>query len=107
MEEDWDIWLPISGEPDYYVSPYGDVYSSRVGSIIDPHLNQGYLKINLPIRGKTAVHRLVAEAFVPGRTDQKRYVNHMDGDKTYNYFENLEWVTPSQNITHAIEYGLR
>jgi len=49
------------------------------------------------------VHRLIAEAFY-GKS--KLDVNHKDGDKTNNKIENLEFVTKSENIKHALKTGL-
>jgi hypothetical protein len=107
MDEDWDLWFPIEIDPDYLVNPLGDVVSRKTGRLVKQHVDaDGYLRLNLNQCSYRA-HRLVAMAMVPGRTAARWYVNHIDGDKTYNYYENLEWVTPSENITHALEMGLR
>lgn len=46
------------------------------------------------------VHRLVAEAFVPGRSPERCWVNHLDEDKSNNLPDNLQWCTPSENCRH-------
>lgn len=109
-------WLPIVGfEGHYEVSSHGRVKSidkqptDRVytGKVLIPSLDKqtGYLGVRLCLNGRRhsrRVHRLVAEAFID-EADGKLHVNHIDGDKLNNSAENLEWVTPYENIRHAID----
>lgn len=51
------------------------------------------------------VHRLIALTFIPN-PQNKSEVNHIDGNVTNNTIENLEWVTPAENMQHAKDNGL-
>lgn len=53
------------------------------------------------------MHRLVAWEHVNGYSEEKCYVNHIDGDKTNNRSYNLEWCTFTENIRHAFNIGLQ
>lgn len=56
------------------------------------------------VRRKSTIHRLVADSFVPNSNNYP-YVNHIDGDKHNNSAENLEWVTPRENVVLAYCMG--
>lgn len=102
-------WSRVTDFPNYEISNYGDVRNEKE-TILRAHVTpKGYLRIQLVNKEGSRnfmVHRLVANAFVvpsPGRTE----VNHKDGVKSNNVVGNLEWVTPSENLIHAYENGLR
>lgn len=52
------------------------------------------------------IHRLVAKAFIDNPYN-KGSVNHIDGNRTNNKVENLEWVTAKENVYHSFKYGNR
>lgn len=69
----------------------------------------GYMAIGLTTLGKSVnlyVHRMVLQTFEPHKNFEKMEVNHIDGDKSNNRLENLEWVTSKENIRHAWDTGL-
>ena len=51
------------------------------------------------------VHRLVAKKYLPN-PENKRTVNHKDGDRTNNCVDNLEWATIGENLKHARDNGM-
>ncbi|AXQ62742.1 HNH endonuclease [Bacteroides phage PhiCrAssBcn17] len=94
----------------YSVSIDGRVYSHKRNKYLQQRVGpRGYMMVNLSIGGKCktfTVHRLVATAWIPN-PNNKEQINHIDGDKTNNSVNNLEWCTSSQNVIHAFDTGLK
>lgn len=94
-------------EDGYMVSSYGRFYSKLAGRCLSTKsLNQdGYVKV-APHGHTQLLNRLVAQAFIPN-PHNKSTVNHIDGNKTNNRVENLEWATRSEQMIHAYKHGLK
>ena len=107
-----EIWKDVVGyEGMYQVSDRGRARriskgpGTYPGRLLKPYTDAyGYLRVDLRCNGKrknATVHRLVAEAFLGPAPSPKHEVNHKNGDRVDNRVENLEWVTRSENLTHA------
>lgn len=75
---------------------------------VNDYMDYWHIRLRLiPDDGKTYfVHVLVAEAFNGPRPLWAECVNHINGIKTDNRPENLEWSTFQQNVQHAVDTGL-
>ena len=104
-----EIWKAVNGFDEYFVSNKGRVYSKKRNKYLKPLCSEtGYLKVGLWNKSKRKVvkiHRLVAEAFIEN-SNNKKCVNHIDGNKQNNCVSNLEWATHSENTKHACSIGL-
>ena len=107
-----EIWKDIEGyEGEYQISNYSRVKSFKWGfpKILKPELCGVYLAVHLLLNGKPqhfSVHVLAARAFIPN-PENKPLVNHVDGNKLNCHISNLQWVTPAENLEHAIRTGLK
>lgn len=107
--DEWKTWKHIENYPEYRISKDGRVYSERRKCLLDFKPRGGYIKVTLMNEkmGKisTGIHRLVASAYIPNPHNYP-VVNHLDGNKSNNRVENLEWTTYQGNARHAFDNGL-
>lgn len=92
------------------VSTFGNVksyYHCKEGKLLTNRQDNGCGYERLVINHhKYYIHRLVAQTFIPN-PENKREVNHKDGNKQNNHVSNLEWVTRSENQKLAYKLGLQ
>jgi hypothetical protein len=93
----------------YLISNEGIVFDTLKNKEIIHHDKKGYKRLALSA-GKNKqklfyIHRLLAFAFIPNPL-KKPFINHIDGNKSNNKIENLEWCTQKENIQHACATGL-
>lgn len=121
-----EIWIPVKGfEGGYEVSNLGRIKSlkrvevctwiNKTPTRVRPEIimkptmgKRGYYEVYLHFKGvkkRCKFHRLLATAFIPN-PENKPYINHKNGIKSDNSFDNLEWCNASENVTHAIKTGL-
>lgn len=99
----------------YYVTRQGDVWSTESMIKLRGRVkSNGYRYVNLGSVDNVTIHRLVAHHFVSipddllakGLTEENLVVNHLDGKKLNNRWDNLEWTTIKGNTEHASINGL-
>ena len=109
-------WRPIPETRDrYYVSNMGRIltrkwHNAPIPAFMKPALDRsGYLRTMILRNGEyhtIKMHREIAKVFIPNPLN-KPTINHINGIKTDNRIENLEWATRSENVSHAFAMGLR
>lgn len=100
--------------PDYYISNYRNVYSTKVNRLLSVYIDErGYKRVTLTGINTTThehiftgVHKLELMSFFPIKDPNYYMPNHRDGNTSNNWLYNLEWMTPSENTVHALRTGL-
>jgi uncharacterized protein involved in tolerance to divalent cations len=110
MDNMQDLFVTVDGVifEKYTVSRDGKIWSLLSKKYLKFMVNT-YYYVTFRTNGKRrnyAVHRIVAEAYVPN-PDNYKIVNHKDGNKKNNNVENLEWCTQEENCKHAYSSGIR
>lgn len=113
--ENIEEWKPVNFRglgSHYSVSSFGRLRSevTRRGSIAGRIKSNcagthGYVLASMSLHGvdhRVGVHQLVASAFIPN-PENKRCVNHKNGNRADNHVENLDWMTHQENSQHAVK----
>ena len=94
----------------YLIYENGNIYSTIRSKYLKPDLSgDGYPRYTLSDNGTSKrlfAHRIVAELYLTNELN-KPFINHKDGNKQNNNYNNLEWVTTSENNAHAYRTGLK
>ena len=115
-----EFWIPVVGFVGHYeASNFGNIKSlqrSHKNNTGIQFIEERILKVamtNYPsvslwkngLLTVKKVHRIVAEAWIANPFNKKE-VNHIDANRSNNSIENLEWVSRSENMAHAVKNGL-
>jgi len=126
MYESENITFDIINEPSVFINGFKKRYSITISGRVYSHIKHCFLSTKSKAGGRKKdrsdgynvvclsdgeiqkiqyVHRLVAEGFIENK-DNKETINHIDGNKSNNHVDNLEWATYSENMIHAYKTGL-
>lgn len=101
----------------FWVSNWGRVYSAYTGFLVPPQVNaMGYEFYTLRRKqeyidaGKYPTYTiagqiLVCSCFNGMKPAEDSQVNHKDFRRRNNYYQNLEWVTPLENVRYSYDRG--
>lgn len=94
------IILNNQGTP-FWIEDSGRLRNENTKRWLKGGYNKGYHFYNVYFKGKQYTlytHRIVAEYFVPNdNPTDKTIVHHIDGNKTNNFYLNLQWVSPKEH----------
>ena len=106
-----EIYKIIPEFANYEISNFGNIRRFKSKKPLTPSLckKTGYLMFDFCQNGnkyRKLVHRIVLSTFVEN-IENKEQLNHINGIKSDNRLNNLEWNTRSENQKHSILIGLR
>ncbi len=82
----------------------GRIWSLKKRKYITGSFSRKYLAVWTGTK-REYIHRLVALKYIPN-PENKRTVNHIDGNPKNNHMSNLEWATHGENTKHAYDNNM-
>jgi hypothetical protein len=112
MEEWKEYEIEITGKVRYAISNIGRVKSFTdtisKGKLLKGSTTEGFLFLRYKRQNNNkvkyyhhAVHKMVAEKFIPKDSKDQTYVLHLDYDKLNNNVKNLKWATFDEMKKHG------
>ena len=103
-----EIWKDVIDEPfnkSFAVSNYGRIKNKNTDYIKKQQISTtGYPSVKLDMKKQGSktydMHVLIARTFLGERPSKKHLVNHIDGNKTNNKLDNLEYTTENTKHYH-------
>lgn len=87
----------IPTDPGYFIHPTGRVYKvQEMTGTYDNGSGYSYIKLSGGASNHS-IHRLVASSFCEN-PDGKKEVDHIDGNKSNNHYQNLQWLSKVENV---------
>lgn len=100
---DGEEWKDVEGFSRYQISNKGRIYNKVIRRIMYGTISHNYryvrLKDELDKYHNCAIHRLVAQAFIPN-PENKPQVDHIDSNPQNNDVTNLRWVSTEEQFNN-------
>lgn len=108
-------WTGIQGYANYQISSLGNIKNIKRSKFLyityDNTVKTGRRKTVVLYQNGIAksfsLNRLVLSSFHPVANQCELQANHIDGNPSNNALDNLEWMTPRENVYHSYRIGLR
>jgi len=107
MELDNTLWKDIPEYDGYEAHPLGFIRNKKTKYIYKSECKRHrYISIRINNIKTVMIHILIALTFCKNdNPDVKNQVNHKDGNGRNNKSDNLEWISPSNNVKDAVNRG--
>lgn len=106
---DDEVWIMYPEQSEYLISNLGRVYSTKSKKLLSLVMSNRYMSFTAwgpnRTRRQVIVHKEVMRLF-KGPRPSGLVINHIDGDRTNNKLNNLEYITQQENMAHAARTGL-